>query len=188
MTTTVQLDHSLSKIAQYRGAFASNDMPNLNTLPWGDNSFIVNVSPDNILSKGHWLAFLHIKNRSQPPAIFDPIQSRLQAQNPDKDAHILGVPKTHFEDYAKKASELAGFGGHFYQSTVSLEDVYGSDICGDLSAIAIRENNLPNYPNGNIRPQWQDIVSARRNMSKRNYENFIIRRARVRNFRNTTTY
>lgn len=186
MTTTVELDHALSGIPQYRGAFASNDMPPLKDLPWGDNSFIVNVSPDNVLNKGHWLAILHIKDRSQPPAIFDPIQSRLQRGQPDKDATILGVPKTHFEEYARQASELAGFGGRFNQSKISLENVYGSTICGDLSAIAIRLNSLPIFENGNIRPQWQSIVSARRNMSKTNYENFIIRTARVRNFRNTT--
>ena len=70
---------------------------------------------------------------------------------PDGTNAIMGVT-THFSEWCKRSSELAGQGGRCRSNNTEIE-CEASAACGNLSACFIL-HGLPARPDGSITPPW----------------------------------
>lgn len=148
-----ELQKRLEGVPNFEGVFAADELPDPGTLP-KDSCFIANYS-DREMNGTHWVAFLHINNKSRPPEFFDSYGFPPGGEN-----SILET-RAPFHNFMEAAAKEAGFGDKFYYNKINMQCV-DSDVCGEYCVFAILRQELPQNPaTGAIRPQWKPVVNPK---------------------------
>jgi hypothetical protein len=156
--TDTQINQVLAPYSSFRGCYPSDRLPTVESLP-SDSAIIVNIDKSG-QPGSHWCVILHLANKEQPPAWYDPY-----GLGPDQISAIIGVP-TNFSAYLQHAAEAFGH-KTFITSRVDCQCVvrvgkfHGQpDVdCGRWCILAVKYNSIPTDLNGLVRPAWQEIFS-----------------------------
>lgn len=148
-TTNEQLERKCRGVPGFLGVFSADNLPRV--VP-PDASLIANYS--NQSEPGtHWIAILHLNDRSRQPEFFDSF-----GFPPDGENVILGTT-AKFDKYMKYMSVRAGAGGKYLYNKLNMQ-CSRADVCGEYAAWAIQKQTLPeNMRTGAIKPEWKQILN-----------------------------
>ena len=150
MTDNVQLMHYINKHKNklrnrhFMGIFSSDELPIVNS---HNACLIINYSPSNKPTEGHWVAILDLNTPNKSAYYFDSY-----GFDADADDSVLH-DTTHFRDFLIKNSAT----GHYDYNKIDFQGYSdpNNDVCGEFSAVAI----LYGRPDPKA-PIWNKLMKA----------------------------
>ena len=166
MTTAAQIEHRLRHVPAFLGCYAVDELNAIPVVP--GSSCILNYGTRH--SGGlHWVACLRLGTAE--PLYYDPVGGF----GPDEDDRVLGVPPTHFKQFLEEHSMT----GRYRHSLIGGESPT-SDICGEMSTLAVLKNDIPTQRNGAITPSWREIIQRSSRYGPAQFDRYIINLVRLR--------
>ena len=166
MTTAAQIEHRLRRVPAFIGCFAADELNTIPVVP--GSSCILNYGTRH--SGGlHWVACLRLGTAEG--LYYDPVGGF----GPDEDDRVLGVPPTHFKQFLEEHSMT----GRYRHSLIGGESPT-SDICGEMSTLAVLKNDIPTQRNGAITPSWREIIQRSSRYGPAQFDRYIINLVRLR--------